>query len=518
MISHGNRTALERGLLLGKYDISSPGNVGRSSASDIARRRSKISRSSGGLSEQSVFMARTLESPQVLPITLSHLRSMPESSSCPPVDLTGKTDNTNFRASYRPVRMPLIVETADSCTDGCSTHECSTLSCDDGCSVDDCEPDCVQSCAGTEQCNFQELTACPCEDPHCEDPICDQDYHQPDVICSSLEEGSDWPGFPPRPGSGMPISLAHPPHDCLWVMPGEQCNVSAPTMNALGQHILHDHIESQQIVTCPLKSCAEVLDVQQAARHMMQEHKRDIYVCLWKDCNELKFADEESLKRHYQLCHSNQLECHWAGCEVSHTDPSQLQTHVSQAHLHMGFHGLWQASPSSHPALHPHKSKTESIGSLLCGAESSSNFSGSYPSPFEAPNGSPYAGQSTAIANLNRLPSPTIPESSSLSNHTPAENHSRSSAETTRRCMWLTDSATGKCCEMEFQTGNDLQAHVDHQHVWNKATYSPKYTPICGWLDCKRKGKPVQSREKLRRHIFTHTGCTFPPSAIGRHL
>lgn len=494
------------------YVLLPPGDSG-SPASSMPPPRSSQLRISELRADRQVSPSYITRPARPLSIHSSRARSAPGLPVSPHVDLTGNNGTVGFRESYCPPRTALAEEAAESCSDGCSSQ-----SCDDDCSGDDCELDCAQSCAGTEQCQFPELNTFPCEDSHCDDHPCYSDHYQPDAVCSLGDGVSEWPNLQTCDADNGPEP--YPLTLCRWVMPGEQCNVSAPNMNELGQHVLHDHIETQQRFPCPWDECAEVLDVKHAPTHITQQHGRDRLICLWRDCG-LAFSEEEALKQHMGT--HNELQCHWAGCHIGLTGLPQLQTHVNQAHLRLGSQSEPQAPRSTYQLPPQPPSSTEdantamhnggvpdlkvSTSSPLEGFPSSSNVSGSRSSPYDTTNPSLHKGRMNTFENLNRLPSPAITDSSPLPVYMPAKSSAESTDGTVHRCMWTVNPAMGQTCNMIFENGNSLQEHVDNKHIWTQETYSPKYLPICGWLDCKRKGKPVQSREKLRRHLFTHTGC-----------
>lgn len=500
------------------YGLSSPVDSG-SPESSMAPPRSSRLRISEPHADRQVSPSYVVQPARPLSIHLGRARSVPEPPVCPENYLTGNNGTVGLRTSYCPARIAPAEETAESCSDGCSSQ-----SCDDECSGDDCEPDCAQSCAGTEQCQFPGLNTFPCEDPHCDDHPCYSDHYQPDAVCSLRDGASEWPNLQTSDADNGPDPL--PLTLCRWVMPGEQCNVSALNMNELGQHVLHDHIETQQLFPCPWDECAEVLDVKQAPTHITQQHGPDKLICLWRDC-ELAFSDVESLRCH--MASHNELQCHWAGCHIGLAGLPQLQTHVNQAHLRMGSLSEPQAPQSTYqlPPRPPssideantarHNGELSdlkiSTSSPLERIHSSSNVSGSHSSPYDTTK-----GRMNALENMNRLPSPAITDSSPLPVHMPAKRLAESIEDTVHRCMWIVNPATSQTCNMIFENGNSLQQHVDNKHIWTQETYSPNYLPICGWLDCKRKGKPVQSREKLRRHLFTHTGCMHIPSGGGLAL
>ncbi|MCJ1426675.1 hypothetical protein MMC29_004578 [Sticta canariensis] len=254
-------------------------------------------------------------------------------------------------------------------------------------------------------------------------------------------------------------------------------------MESLGQHVLHDHIEPQGTFNCPIDQCAEKLDMYQAPSHLMLEHDPDSYVCLWQNCGQT-FPDSKELDRHIKANHAI-WDCHWAGCEVSAREVSQLKNHVDIDHLH--FSGF------SQPSMSPYALQTPMYAGQHPAIQNSTQ------SPFTTPQLSP----------TNPVAKPFVQGSMVSGNKNPL-----GVSEGGSRCMWLTDESSGQVCGKTFSDGNELQLHVDQEHVWTREGNTTGVVLLCHWLDCKRNGKPLQNKEKLRRHLFTHTGywiacCSF---------
>ncbi|KAL7629350.1 zinc-finger protein [Parahypoxylon ruwenzoriense] len=73
-------------------------------------------------------------------------------------------------------------------------------------------------------------------------------------------------------------------------------------------------------------------------------------------------------------------------------------------------------------------------------------------------------------------------------------------------CQWIicgTASEADKVCGHVCQDSSSLQDHLCHEHI---ALLSSKTKYLCLWKGCSRRGDQVfASRNKLRRHIATHT-------------
>ncbi|KAJ3038289.1 zinc-finger protein [Rhizophlyctis rosea] len=61
-------------------------------------------------------------------------------------------------------------------------------------------------------------------------------------------------------------------------------------------------------------------------------------------------------------------------------------------------------------------------------------------------------------------------------------------------CLWSK-------CGARFETFDELTDHVSENHIG-----SGRSEYLCGWINCDRNGKPFSQRQKVMRHIQTHTG------------
>ncbi|MCJ1262790.1 hypothetical protein MMC22_002660 [Lobaria immixta] len=418
-------------------------------------------------------------------------------ASMPSPRATPVNDNVALQAQKQLIATIMEDEKAGSCA-----GDCSSQSCDGGCSMVHCQPGCipacdmpscdVPSCDGSQPCDaFEACTSFECTDsPTCLDDSCPFNPfgHVPAF-------GNDFSNSSADTGADDPVT-------CLWVMPGQQCNVSVTTVESLGQHVFHEHIEPQGTFTCPIDQCDEKLDAQQAPSHLMREHNPDSYVCLWEKCGQT-FPDSTELDRHMKIAHAS-LDCRWAGCEVSTKEVSQLKNHVDVDHLH--FPGVFQPPMSpytfqspiytgQHPAPHisTHSPYTSSHASSVS-FEPKPFLQGSIISPYQNPLPSPMSSDQRAFQNDAILPYPTHIKNPLVE------------GEEGSTCRWITDRSIGQVCGLTFNDGNELQSHVDREHVQSNEGNTTGTVLLCRWLDCKRDGKPLQNKEKLKRHLFTHTG------------
>lgn len=406
----------------------------------------------------------------------------------PPLPSVAARKNT---AQHHPATRMVSYERDGSCV-----GDCSSQSCDGGCSLGHCPPSCDgPSCEGSQLCEALD----PCTSLGCAgSPAC-------------VDNSCPWTSLGHVPASGNDFSdqaVDTGPTDsmhCRWLMPDQQCDVSVPTIESLGQHVFHEHIEPQGTFTCPIDQCAERIDAQQAPSHLTHAHYPVRYVCLHSYCRQ-EYPDVKQLQHHMDIAHKRKnVACHWAGCEVFTNEVSQLKSHVDIDHLH--FPGVIE------PPMSPYTFQTP----MYAGQDPAlhipthSTFTSSHTSPVNLEQ-TPFLQGSIISPYQNALPSPMSSDPRAYQNDAIPQYptdfmHPLGLGEEGSRCMWITDKSTGHVCGMTFHDGNELQLHVDQEHVWTRDGNTTGIVLLCHWQDCKRGGKPLQNKEKLRRHIFTHTGC-----------
>lgn len=452
------------------------------------------------------------------------------------MDLTGKTNHASFRAEYHPIGPALTSGNVFSCIEICDEPSCV-----DGCQKDHGEPGRVSLCSDSTLCygpDVCENTTCDgssvldappvCLDDGCPFTFLDRDQPLDD------NQVSAYPDLTLTGSEMMDQSL-----QCRWELPDVQCDVSLPSANALGQHIFQDHIE-------PLTTFVPW----EQTNVLPQEKQPAEYLCQWGSCR-LTFPDHAALERHVKVAHTN-LDCRWAGCEVSRESPAQLKTHVNMDHLNIGqnmdwqsypygyktsfeqptylggdsnpadtqdsisgFDGSFQASASQHAVANPSSSPVGAYGNPHHRASSSSNavhppvvnrgqqISWSIsPVVRSAPSSH---SLSSSFSNLQGSSQAQLPSSAMASFKTSSGQNKHSHI-----CQWLVDPALGQVCGANFADANVLQTHVNEKHITNFGADGI----ICNWQGCKRNRGPkpmFPNKEKLKRHMYTHTGCKCYP-------
>ena len=448
--------------------------------------------------------------------------------------------------------------------------------CEGPCSITNCESGCnpspfdsgicsLSQCNNLEQCTSEEC----CKEPECLDHISipttrreSFDYSAADQYASSSQHqftnGSAVISAYDN-SSGFDETNANP-IQCHWLLPDQECDMTAPTTDALSQHVLNDHIQPETSLMCGWSDCEKQIDAQQFTDHLWNSHRpeqhvQDSYVCLWNGCME-NFSDAEQLATHMEVAHTHveSIDCRWGGCGTITTNSAELHTHVDKEHLRLQIQPLsfspnadtsLSDSQSSQQPRHPLYWKAENDELLMRVRAQNLTFpqiasqyfpgksaqacqrryaviynreqQGTPPSPEQstplltysplppASNAtSPYDTQYPPIDLTLSQTSPAFPSNHSsqlVSDHRPTQgNHV---------CMWITDDSTEALCGSRFGDTYGLQAHIESSHYpfSDDRRRRPISHWVCKWTGCTRRGESSGTRDKLKKHIYTHTSC-----------
>ncbi|KAF6220865.1 hypothetical protein HO133_002545 [Letharia lupina] len=256
--------------------------------------------------------------------------------------------------------------------------------CEGTCSVTNCESGCNPSVVGSGTCSLSQCNnsdQCTSEEC-CREPACldhesvpttrreSIDFSAEDQYASSSQHqfassSAVFPAYDNLPGFD---NTNHDPMQCHWLLPDQECDITAPTKDALSQHVFHDHIQPETSLACGWSDCDEQIDAQQLTTHLWnshhpEQHVPDSYVCLWDGCMEM-FSDAEQLETHMEVAHTQMesIDCRWGGCGTITTNSAELQSHVNREHLHLHIQPAFSSSnlemgPSdrrtSLPSKHP---------------------------------------------------------------------------------------------------------------------------------------------------------------------
>ena len=489
----------------------------------------------------------------------------------PPSDMDSPADPSGFSR-------PTVPSVADFTKEKVSTTEMPPppttglqsdfqTCCQDACSVTNCESGCnpsvldsgtcsLSQCNNLEECTSEEC----CRESACLDHISiptsrrqSIDFRAEDQYDSSSHNqfANDDTFFPAYDFVSGYDNIDDHSVQCHWLLPDQECDITAPTKDALSQHVLHDHIQTETSLMCGWSDCEEQVNVQQLADHLWHSHHPeqsvpDSYICLWHGCKET-FPDDAQLEKHMEVAHTHMenIDCRWGGCSTITTNPTELQSHVNQEHLHIDIPPgpPSSAGPSSRfSSLQPRNPcfwSPENDDSLLSGRAKGLSFK--QISDQYLPDRSAVACKLRFVRIRNKeqqsvsqstekstsiLASPyaTSPYESkyplvdaSLSQASPDILSKRSTdlvqeappAEGSHACMWVTDDSTETICGVSFAHPNEVQSHIESCHY--PFSDERKRRPIshwtCNWRGCIRRGETRGTRDKLRKHVFTHTKC-----------
>ena len=445
---------------------------------------------------------------------------------------------------------------------------CSVLNCDSGCnpSVLGSGTCSLSQCNNLDQCTSEEC----CRESACLEhsslpttrrESIDFSAEDPYASSASLHQFANgsamFPAYDTLPGLD---SIDDEPAQCHWLLPDQECDTVAPTNDALSQHVFQDHIQPETSLTCGWFDCNEQVDAQQLTDHLWnnhhpEQHVPDSYICLWDGCMEM-FSDAEQLEMHMEVAHTKveSIDCRWGGCGAIATDSAELQSHVNKEHLHLYIQPTHftpneevrvSDSRDSRRPRHPLYWSPENDDLLMRVRSQNLTFpqiaSQYFPEKSAQACQFRYArlykqlekSDPQASAQPVALPSssPLQPASYATSSHTspyesqvplvdaplmhssPAllSNYSSQQAQDhpqTHKCMWILDDAIETVCGAHFGHPNDLQAHIESSHypLSDLKKRRPASFWVCKWMGCERNGETRGTRDKLKRHILTHTG------------
>ena len=443
---------------------------------------------------------------------------------------------------------------------------CSIVNCESGCnpSVVGSGTCSLSQCNNLNQCTSEEC----CREPACLDHSSLSTTRRGSIDFSIGNQFTSSPSqqhsahsgvvFPAYENASGFDNTTHDPLQCHWLSPDQECDLTAPNNDALSQHVYHDHIEPETSIAYGSSEYLGPLSAQQSTWNSdyPERHPPNSYVCLWDACMD-KFLSVEQLKTHMEAAHTQMesIDCRWGGCGCIIANSAELQSHVDTEHLHLPTQPPPQAGFSSdlETSLSDNQSSrrpnhplywTPEMDDLLMRVRAQ-NFNFSQISSQYFPDKSAKALQ----CRYSRLydqqqqsdPQPTV-QSIPLLTYTPLQPASpftgpyespdlsvdpysvqaspaivphqsnqlvvdRSQTQGNHVCKWIIDGETETLCAAQFGDTNALQAHVESSHYPQSRKRKPKSHWVCKWLGCVEKGETRGSRDKLRKHVYTHTGC-----------
>ncbi|KAI4248098.1 MAG: hypothetical protein L6R40_001187 [Gallowayella cf. fulva] len=327
----------------------------------------------------------------------------------------------------------------------------------------------------------------------------------------------------------------------------QPCDFMVDSKNAYHKHMYEEHIDPQMTLRCPVESCSELVRKTNLPNHQAQQHQLDNFFCATDDCAET-YPTSSDLLNHIRSDHE-QLDCRFAGCEVSLKDYTQFKYHVA-AHLDPELPWLEDPIFNEH-----YLSQSDLYGAgLLGGMNDCSNYpayqqnEGHQSIQYYEPNFTYPAAYRTTSASIHQHTAavPTFPtlgpqntfadqvQTAGREPHPPHQSpldpgnksycanladftnsgdavttpSSDSGTHTSGHiCKWIVNFNTNVLCSQAFDTTKGLQEHLrrDHCTPGNASRSIPKAPAICMWKGCSRNGEPLTDVHKLIRHALTHS-------------
>lgn len=185
-----------------------------------------------------------------------------------------------------------------------------------------------------------------------------------------------------------------------------------------------------------------------------------LLACRWNDCGysapDLAELETHELAKHHPAATAAQangislFQCEWKTCTYKCTDMEQFMSHVRNEHV-----------------------------SMMIGKSSSDS--------------------EEAAATEIKIETP-LAITTSVCTAVPAVK-TKSQASKKHVCSWLCGPKESEVeCGEVFDSTQALHQHVIDHHIGSR---QPSY--ICRWAGCDRHGRPFPQRQKIHRHLITHT-------------
>ncbi|KAL2911837.1 hypothetical protein HK105_208687 [Polyrhizophydium stewartii] len=210
------------------------------------------------------------------------------------------------------------------------------------------------------------------------------------------------------------------------------------------------------------------------------------------------------------------VPCKWATCTAQFDSNDQLLPHISTLHLTANHMGRGLAPPAGAPpvvrtAAAEHAQAAEaappaptapSLANLL--DPDSEEYAlvaiaqppAGSPLPTTSPGGAPPHAGGSLVCKWNPCGPRTFASFDDLFRHVSHEHIALEgeSLERPHGCLWAG-------CRERFAAFEGLTTHLSTVHIGNG-----QHSYVCEWAGCERNGRPFAQRQKIMRHVQTHTG------------
>lgn len=282
--------------------------------------------------------------------------------------------------------------------------------------------------------------------------------------------------------------------NCPWL----GCHFVADSTNSLDQHQCSHHPASKPSTSenkgfrCEWKSCNYVCnDINEFMAHVKQAHVS----CMIENSNN---STVPSLPDNKQSSFASQFPSDTQGTSANRvsqfSDISQI-SQINQIHQNANILELQQFSQLSQISPGVISSNYAQINSghhqLL---DSQQEFTPSRQQQFYTPEQELFTNVQKNLSTAQNLQE--LSETSEISDSS-SKSCTKEEHVTDHVCRWVTD---GKECGVHFKCTQSLNQHVIDDHIGSRKT---EY--VCNWAGCERHGRPFAQRQKIHRHLITHT-------------
>lgn len=399
------------------------------------------------------------------------------------------------------------VETVDSIMDCCRNNACDKNG-DDECGFQNC-----LECKEAQKDHERSSSVAPINDNYHEqtkyNTISSVTIEEPDIYEKprkriKLETGDDHTGLHTTPEQ---LLYCHW-DDQNWT--NKACDVVAfGSQQELSEHLLQNHFDLDSDLVCHWDNCDQ--SVEDILSHVKNDHIDCCSHHPHEACKDEKVNPNYHQKFH-QLQQQESISCLWNACEFQTNEADELAPHL---------HNHYDRETNNSNFLH-NQAKENGINPFQCEWKFCDFESHDYqdfvlhvkdhaqslvrfqlPSPPSIPQLTPSSESST----------PQTPILSGNSINSAASTPPFSEVPT---CRWLCE---GIPCNKNFASPHELSEHVVEDHIGSRKN---EYT--CLWEGCERNHRPFKQRQKIIRHLQTHSknkpfqcvicGTTFAEQAI----
>lgn len=262
---------------------------------------------------------------------------------------------------------------------------------------------------------------------------------------------------------------------CNW----DQCNVELSEFDDLLEHIKVNHSTTFPHSLCNPNNSSNGHNAALSATVMLKQ-----------DATSLPSYSNSTTPTPAEI-----LKCHWDNCDFNTNDRTALETHKTEHHpkataaLQNGvtmYQCEWKScnykcANVSDFMLHV---KQDHVISMFPKEDQSSTLQ--EPQTLDVPESPHLLQLPNTDFQLPQLPAP-------INNETETESKEK------HICQWCIGSNNEEC-GCVFNTTQELNQHVVDVHVGSR-----KNEYICNWAGCERHGRPFTQRQKIHRHLITHT-------------